>query len=140
LAQEAAHNLFQVENNRNDKVVIDGNSLTEYSPRDGQDEFEMFNLNNEFGAFYALTSTTYNTFTTDTASQTNIEKFAIVLSEATARRSSNDCLLIASPRGLDQLAIKLYASSERLGFFQKLFGLKGRLEPKTTTRKLFNFR
>ncbi len=127
----ATSNMFQLENKRN-KLVVAGTTLIESRPGAAQETFEMFNYNGDLGAFYALTKTVENTRTTDSGSETSVEKFAIFLSEAHVRQSSaNDCLLIATPTSADSFRIELYAPAQQLSWFQKVFGSKGRIDPKS---------
>lgn len=127
----AKHNSFQWENDRRNKVSVEGARMTEFLPPREQNDYEMTNLNGDLGAFYALTRTEENTATTDMESETETQKFAIFMSEVGIFNSSNkDCLLVATPKGRDKLEVKLYAPAERLGFFQRLFGKRGRLDPK----------
>jgi hypothetical protein len=131
----STRNMFQWENNRSNKIVVAGSMLSEYLPPREQNDYEMTNLNGDFGAFYALTRTEENTATTDLGSRTQVEKYAIFMSEAGVFQSSpKDCLLVATPAGRDTLNVRLYAPADRLGFFQKLFGKRGRLDPKSQSK------
>lgn len=128
----ATRNSFELENKRN-KVLVVGEQLIESRPGSAQEMFEMFNYNNDFGAFYALTKTTENTRTTDSGSDTVVEKFVVFMSEAHVRTSSpNDVLLMLTPSSGDTFRAELYAPAQQLNWFQKIFGSKGRLTPANT--------
>lgn len=128
----ATRNDFQLENSKN-KIVVAGTTLIESRPRAAQETYEMFNSNGDFGAFYALTKSEENTRTTESGSETTISKFAIFMSEAHVRTpSANDILLLATPTTSDSFHVELYAPAQQLSWFQKIFGRKGRLDPKNT--------
>ena len=128
----ATRNSFELENKRN-KILVVGEQLIESRPGSAQQIFEMFNYNNDFGAFYALTKTTENTRTTESGSDTVVEKFVVFMSEAHVRTSTaNDVLLMLSPSSGDTFRVELYAPAQQLSWFQKIFGSKGRLDPKNT--------
>lgn len=133
LKQRPSKNVFSW-HGQNERIVVNGNSMSRHIPGYGDKSYELINLNGDLGAFSSLVNTTEDTMTTDSASDVKIANFAVFLTE----KDNQDCLLIGNPvANAEEFAVKLYSPPKKR-FWDSFFNVSGRLSPKKSDRNPFD--